>query len=214
MAKVSASLLACDQMKLGDSINILDTCGVGYYHVDVMDGYYVRNLAYGPQTIKDIKKISKTPIYAHLEVANPDTIVPLFYDTGVDCITFQLDACHNPIHLLEEIRGHGIKAGIGIGPAFNVEQIELILDHIDSLTLMSVEPGYGGQKFEPSIIEKLKKAKDILNKHNKDILIGVDGAINEETGKMVLEAGADILISGTWLFKGSIADNLQILKQL
>lgn len=214
MAKVSASLLACNQMRLGECINICDDSDIDYYHIDVMDGYYVKNLAYCPQTIRDIKKISNTPLYVHAEVNNPDTIVPLFYGTGAECITFQLDACHNPIHLLEEIRHNGIKAGIGIGPAYDVEQLELILNHVDSITLMSVEPGYGGQQFESSIIEKLRKTKAILSKYDKDILIGVDGGINEDTGRMVLDAGADILISGSWLFSGSLSSNIQKLKQL
>ena len=214
MAKVSASILACNQTKLGESILIADNSGVDFYHIDVMDGHYVGNLAYGPQTVRDIRKISNTTLSIHLEVNDPDNVVPLFYDTGADIITFQLDACHNPIHLLEDIRKHNIKAGIGIGPAYNVEQIELIIDHIDSLTLMSVEPGYGGQKFEKSIIEKIKKAKAILNKYNKNILIGVDGGMNETTGRLVLDAGADVLISGSWLFNESLSDNIQKLKKL
>lgn len=214
MAKVSASILACDQMRIGEQSLCAERGGADYYHVDVMDGNYVRNLAFSPQTVRDLKKISSLPISVHLEVRDPDTVAPLFYETGADIMTFQLDACPNPIHLLEQIRMQGIMAGLGIGPAYDVDGIKYLLKHIDWLILMSVEPGYGGQHFESSVLEKIQKAKGIMKETGRIIPIAIDGGIDINTAPLVLSAGADVLISGSWLFSGNIEEKTGMLKNL
>lgn len=214
MASVSASILACDQMRIGEQVQCAVQGGTDYFHVDIMDGDYVRNLAFSPQTVRDLKKITTLPVSVHLEVKDPEGIAPLFFGTGADMVTFQMDACSNPIHLLERIRKNGIKAGLGIGPAYHVENIRYLLEHIDWLILMSVEPGYGGQRFESSVLDKIRMVKKMMKDFDKNVPISVDGGIDTETGRLVLSAGADVLISGSWLFSGDTVAKTKMLKSL
>jgi ribulose-phosphate 3-epimerase len=161
------------------------------------------------------KKISKLPISAHLELLRPETFLPMFARAGVDILTFQLDACPNPIHLLKEIKKAGMKAGIGIGPAYSVEGLRYILHHVDWLILMSVEPGYGGQTFEESVYEKIHQAKALMDELGHHVPISIDGGVNDVTGKKLIEAGADILIAGSYIFKDNkVAERVQTLKAL
>ena len=139
----------------------------------------------------------------------------MFAKAGADILTFQLDACNNPIHFLKEIKKAGMKAGLGIGPAYNVENLKYLLHHIDWLILMSVEPGYGGQTFEPSIYEKLKRAQELMEETGYRVPISVDGGVNDKTGKTLVEAGTDVLIAGSYIFQhGDIADSVAQLKKL
>ena len=215
MAKVSASILACDQMQMGEQILAAEKSGTDLLHVDIMDGVYVENLTFGPQTVRDIKRISKLPISVHLELLQPERYLSMFSEAGADIFTFQLDACNNPIHFLKEIKKTGMKAGVGIGPAYTVENLKYLLHHIDWLILMSVEPGYGGQTFEPSVYEKLRRTLELMDETGCRIPISVDGGVNAEIGKTLVDAGADVLIAGSYIFKNDdLSSAIESLKRL
>ena len=154
MAIIEPSILSCDFTRLGEQVTAACKGGADALHIDVMDGVYVSNLTFGPRTVSDLKKITAVPLSVHLEVLNPENYVDMFANAGADVFTFQLDACHNPIHLLKTIREKGMKAGIGIGPAYSVEQLKYLFAHIDYIILMSVEPGYEKQTFEERLFTK------------------------------------------------------------
>lgn len=215
MSKLSASILACDHTKIGEQVIEAEKAGVDIIHIDIMDGVYVENVTFGPQLVSDLKKVTKLPLSVHFELLRPETFFLIFKNSGADYVTFQLDACPNPIHLLREIRRSGIKAGIGIGPAYDVENLKYLLHHIDGIILMSAEPGYGGQPFENTIYQKLQRLHEIMDQEVCYVPIGVDGGVNEITGRELLDAGADILIAGSSIFQtGSIINAVKRLKYL
>jgi ribulose-phosphate 3-epimerase len=179
-----------------------------------MDGVYVENLTFGPQMVRELKVAVKVPLSVHLELLQPERYLKMFSEAGADILSFQLDACGNPIHFFKEIRKAGMKAGLGIGPAYGVENIRYLLHHIDHLILMSVEPGYGGQTFEPSVFEKLRRARQIMDEVGIHVPISIDGGVNEETGRELVREGADILIAGSYVFQGGITAPIQKLKKL
>lgn len=202
-------------MRLGEQALAAERAGVHYFHVDVMDGHYVENLAFSPQTVTDLKALCSLPVSVHMETYRPENIAPMFLQAGADIITFQLDACQNPIHLLQSIRQGGALAGIGVGPAHSVEPLKYLLHHMDWLILMSVEPGYGGQAFERSVLDKIRTVRQWMDNCGRRIPICIDGGINPKTGRELLSAGADILISGSYLFQNDeIAQRAAALAEL
>ena len=165
---ISPSLLSADFGNLNSEIDMINASAADWLHIDVMDGVYVENVTFGPQLVADLKKITKLPLSVHMELVRPETFLPMFAKAGADIITFQLDACPNPLHMLREVKKAGIKAGLGIGPSYDVERLRYLLPHIDGLILMSVEPGYGGQPFEESIYEKVKRSVEIMDETGSD----------------------------------------------
>lgn len=215
MALVSASILACDQTRLGEQVLAAEKAGIDYLHVDIMDGVYVANMTFGPQTIIDLKKVSKLKVSVHFEVCHPETFLPIFADVGAEVMTFQLDACSNPLHLIQEIQKKGIKAGIGIGPSYGIDRLKYLLPHIDWLIMMSAEPGYGGQPLNECVYEKTRQAKALMDKTGYSVPISVDGGVNASNGKLLVEAGADVLIAGSYIFQDdSMAHRVEGLKGL
>ena len=212
---ISPSLLSADFGNLNNEIDMINASAADWLHIDVMDGVYVENVTFGPQLVADLKKITKLPLSVHMELVRPETFLPMFAKAGADIITFQLDACPNPLHMLREVKKAGIKAGLGIGPSYDVERLRYLLPHIDGLILMSVEPGYGGQPFEESIYEKVKRSVEIMDETGIHVPISIDGGVNTVTGKKLVEAGADILIAGSSVFGAdSITDAVKSLKAL
>lgn len=211
MAVLSASILSCNPAYIGPQVKLAMDSGANAIHVDVMDGYYVSNMTFGPALIHALAEITDAPISVHLEVGNPDVIAPLFYDTPCHSIVFQMDSCHNPIHLIRQIKANGKRAGVGVGPAFGIETVRHIMHHLDEIVIMSVEPGYAGQIFENSVYEKLMEFKAMEKMAGLRVEIGVDGGVNASNTQKLLDAGADVLICGSALFNGNISENVKAL---
>lgn len=214
MVKVAASILSCNHAFLGNAVIDAENGMADMIHIDIMDGHYVQNLTFGPKTVSDLKQITSIPVEVHLELTNADDVLDIFADAGADIITIQLDQCPHPIRTLRHIRGLGKKAGIAINPNVDGKQIKYILDYIDVIVLMSVEPGFGGQAFEVFTYEKIGELKNILEEANKDIPIAVDGGITFLIADRLKKAGVDILIIGSSIFEdGDIRTNIEKFKE-
>ncbi len=212
--KIAASILAANPLYLGQSIKEMEASKIDIIHVDIMDGHYVENFTFGINTVESIARETNLPIEVHLEVSNPEAHIEHFKKAGTNILTVQLDTCKHPIRVLETIRANDMKAGLAINPHIGLEAVEYLIDHFDYLLLMSVEPGFGGQKFEESVINKTVKANQIISKAHKNIEIGVDGGINKYNIGKLYEAGASIFIIGNSLYSnGGINKNSKILRK-
>lgn len=215
MTQISASILNCKHTRIGEYVKKAEQGGADFIHVDVMDGVYCKNLTFGPGMIEGIREECGLPIEVHMELYDVENMLPMFIGTGVDLITIQLDACPNPLHALRLIREKGIKAGIAIGPSYTIDRLPYLLHSIDSLTLMSVEPGYGGQPFEKNVYDKIRMAKCYMDELGIQVPIRVDGGVDNETAPNLIKAGADVLIVGTYIFKSeNISQRIHLLKEI
>ena len=213
--QISPSILSADFSQLGNEIKKLENGGADMVHVDVMDGHYVPNLTIGPPVIKSLRKHTKLKFDVHLMIAPVHRYIEDYAEAGADIITIHPEATDNLQDSINKIRELKKKVGISLNPETKIEKIEKFLNQIDLVLIMSVNPGFGGQKFMPEVLEKVKKLKTICedNKFNYDIEI--DGGINFENSKSAIEAGANILVSGTTIFKsndGDIKKNIELLK--
>lgn len=200
---VSPSLLAADKDHLFDEIKLAEKAGSEYIHWDIMDGKFVPNISFQAKTVKEYSKIHKMVNDVHIMVADPAIEAPLFVQCGADLVTFHIEAVSSieeATKIINKLHSLNCKAGISIKPNTAVDAIVPLLDKIDLVLVMSVEPGKGGQKFMPNALEKISELRKIIDKNRFNCLIEVDGGINDETGKLCREAGVDILVAGSYLF--------------
>ncbi len=198
MIKIAPSILAGDFGNLAVEAKKAEDAGADLLHVDIMDGHFVPNLTVGPQAVGAIRKATKLPLDVHLMLTNPDKYIDAFAAAGADMISVHVEAQHDLPQTIERLRAKGVKPGIVFNPDTPFEMPEGIVDKINMVLFMSVYPGFGGQKFISSVLDKIRKAKETLSPRNIDIEI--DGGINLETGKAAVEAGANVLVAGTALY--------------
>ncbi len=201
MTIVAPSILAADFTHLGDQLRLMESAGVDWLHCDVMDGHFVPNLSFGPFIIKQVNGISKLPLDVHLMIANPEKYVDAYIDAGADYLTVHGEVIKHDTSLLREIRGKGAKPGMSLNPDAPIEDSFPLFAHIDLFLVMSVYAGFGGQKFIPDVLPKVRTAAEWRKKHGYNYQISIDGGINVETARAAKAAGVDILVAGTALFK-------------
>jgi ribulose-phosphate 3-epimerase len=200
MLKIAPSILSADFAKLGEEITAVEKAGADYIHVDVMDGHFVPNITIGPLIVEAIRPVTKLPLDVHLMIDNPDQYIEAFAKAGADYITVHVEACRHLHRTIHHIKSFGIKAGVVLNPATPVNTIEHILKDIDMVLLMSVNPGFGGQKFIPEVLPKIRKVKEMADSIGKEIEIEIDGGVNAETAKLCIEAGANVLVAGSAIY--------------
>ena len=203
--RIAPSILSADFARLGEEVAAIDRAGADYIHIDVMDGHFVPNLTIGPGVVAALRKHTNRPFDVHLMISPVDAFVPQFAEAGADIITVHPEAGAHVHRTLQLIRSLGKKPGLSLNPGTPVEAALSVLDMVDLVLVMSVNPGFGGQKFIPSQLEKIRVLRKAIDASGRQIDLEVDGGINAETAKLAVEAGADVLVAGTATFQGGAA---------
>ena len=198
--KIAPSILSADFSRLGEEVRRVEEAGADWIHVDVMDGAFVPNITVGPFILEAVRKVTSLPLDVHLMIERPEQYISEFADAGADVITVHFEACTHLHRTIQAIKEKGKKAGVSVNPATPLVSIKYVLGDIDLLLIMSVNPGFGGQRFIPSALEKIKKARQMVDKIGANVSIEVDGGVKLENIGEVASAGADIFVSGSGVF--------------
>ena len=214
MIKLAPSILSADFARLLEDVKKVEKAGCEYLHIDVMDGHFVPNITLGPGIVKSLRKDVNMVFDAHLMIENPDNYIKEFADAGCDIIVVHQEACTHLHRTIQNIKSHGIKAGVALNPATPIATIKYVLQDVDMVLLMSVNPGFGGQSYIPVVTEKIKELKALIDKMNLDIDIEVDGGVKPSNIAEVVNAGANVIVAGSAIFNaGNIDEAVKSLRE-
>lgn len=214
MIKLAPSILSADFARLLEDVKKVEDAGCEYLHIDVMDGHFVPNITLGPSLVKSLRNDVNMVFDAHLMIENPDQYIKDFVDAGCDLIVVHQEACRHLHRTIQNIKSHGIKAGVALNPATPVETIKHVLSEVDMVLIMTVNPGFGGQSFIEGMIPKIKELKDVIDARNLNVDIQVDGGIKPENVNKVVEAGANIIVAGSAIFNSNnISETVQLFRK-
>ena len=212
---ISPSLLSADFLNLGKDVEMVNQSEAEWIHLDIMDGVFVPNISYGLPVVSHIKKAARKALDVHLMIVQPERYIEAFRQAGADMLTVHWEACTHLHRTVQQIKSCGMKAGVALNPHTPVQLLEDIIEDMDVVLLMSVNPGFGGQSFIPRTLEKTRKLREIIDKGNSHALIEIDGGVNFETGRQLIAAGADALVAGSFVFKSeNPTDTIRGLKKL
>ncbi len=214
MIKIAPSILAADLMNMKEEIELVDNFGAEYIHIDVMDGHYVENIAFGPNIVKSLRPITKKILDVHLMITPVSKYIDAFIKAGTDIISFHPDADKNSKDIIKQIKSNNCKVGIAVHPKINISDIEIFLDDIDCVIVMTVVPGFGGQKFMHSEVNKIIELNNIKKQKNLKFEIEVDGGINHETGKICRDNNANVLVAGSYIFSSGKENYKKMINSL
>ena len=207
MNLIAPSMLACDFGNLESEISMINDSKADWFHIDVMDGVFVPNISFGTPIMNILKKYTKKPLDVHLMIINPDNYIEKFAELGSSVLTVHFEACTHLHRTIQRIKSLNMKAGVAINPHTPISSLESIIKEIDLVCIMSVNPGFGGQSFIETTYQKIKDLKSLINKRNSKTLIEIDGGVNSENAKKLIENGADVLVAGSFVFKSENPTN-------